>query len=61
MRELEEKETTLRDTHANLKKKEAELSTYKGELLDSELENLKLKVSLSRQGSPDRSARSVSQ
>lgn len=54
MRNLEEKETALKDTHATLKKKEAELSSYKGELLESELENLKLKVSLSRHASPTR-------
>ncbi len=55
MRELEEKEAVLKTTNATLKKKEAQLSNYKECLLDSELENLKLKVSLSRQSSPERS------
>ena len=55
MRELEEKDAALKTTHDSLKKREVELSNYKDCLLDSELENLKLKVSLSRQSSPERS------
>ena len=54
MKELEEKDAVLKTTHNSLKKKEAELSNYKECLLDTELENLKLRVSLSRHTSPER-------
>ena len=57
---LDVKDMELKDTHINLRKTEAELSACKDDLLESELENIKLKDTLSRQGSPDRSSRLVS-
>ena len=59
IRELEQKDSAQKLTHADLKKKKDELSAYIDELADSELENRKhKKISLSRQTSPTRSFRS---
>ena len=55
LRDLDIRDTALRESRASLREKEVELAAYKEELLETELENVKLKNSVVRMSSPVRS------
>ena len=54
LRELEVKETALQDSVSSLRMKEAQLAHCQDELLKTEIQNARLKHSLSRSPSPSR-------
>lgn len=55
LRDLEIRDTALRESRLSLREKEVQLAACKEELLETELENAKLKTSVARMSSPVRS------